>query len=188
MAHVWVEVFIEGSGWIRIDPSTFAENAGNIFATEKSSSPILRLQLLIDSLNHSWNRTVIPYDFERQIDFVNYAGKQLHGINPIKSIRTVAPYIVIIALLIGMTFVARHKFFFRSREERILRSFFRQVERDFGFDQDWRQLGLFESADMSGSIKMMEFVTIYAGAVYRDRKLTAKEYNLLSQILRIGLK
>jgi transglutaminase-like putative cysteine protease len=183
MAHVWVEVFIEGSGWIRIDPSTFAENAGNIFRAEKSTNPMIRLRLLIDSLNHSWNRTVIPYDFERQIDFVNYAGKQLHGIDATKSIRPLVPYIFFIALLLGLTFVARRKFLFRSREERILRSFLLRVNQDFGFDGVQRRMGLFEIAEESGNEKMMEFVNIYTGAVYRDRKLTDEEYLALRQIL-----
>ena len=29
MAHVWVEVYIDGKGWLRIDPSGFASNAGS---------------------------------------------------------------------------------------------------------------------------------------------------------------
>ncbi|HBA71071.1 MAG TPA: DUF3488 domain-containing protein, partial [Geobacter sp.] len=42
MAHVWVEAFIEGRGWLRIDPSSFATNAGEVWNPEKSRSLMLR--------------------------------------------------------------------------------------------------------------------------------------------------
>src|SRR6185369_3467324 len=35
-AHVWVEAFIEGSGWMRIDPSSFAANAGEVWSPTAS--------------------------------------------------------------------------------------------------------------------------------------------------------
>jgi hypothetical protein len=45
---------------------------------------------------------------------------------------------------------------------------------------------LFEIAEESGNEKMSEFVNIYTGAVYRDRRLTDEEYRALRQILRGG--
>jgi transglutaminase-like putative cysteine protease len=186
MAHVWVEAFIEGRGWLRIDPSSFAENAGTVFSSDNPTNLMLRMRLVIDSLNHAWNRTVIPYDFERQIDFVNYVGKRFQGVHPTKTMRSIATYLVVFLLLVGLLFVARRKLFFRSREERILRSFLRRAEQDFGFDGKQRQMGLFEIAEESGSKEMMEFVNIYAGAVYRDRRLTDEECRALREILRIG--
>ncbi|MDD5287430.1 MAG: DUF3488 and transglutaminase-like domain-containing protein, partial [Desulfuromonadaceae bacterium] len=188
MAHVWVEAYIDGRGWLRIDPSSFAENAGNVFAADKSRNLMFRLRLAIDSMNHVWNRTVIPYDFERQIDFVNYVGNRFQGIHPAKTIRSIATYLAVIALFFGLVFAARRKrLLFRSREERILRSFLRRAELDFGIDGGGeRRIGLFEIAKESGSEKMMEFVNIYAGAVYRDRRLTDEEYRLLKQIMRDG--
>ena len=87
---------------------------------------------------------------------------------------------------LALVFVARRKLLFRSREERILRSFLRQAERDFGLDEDQKRRGLFEIASESRSGRMMEFVDIYAGAVYRDRVLTDEEYRQLRQILRAG--
>ena len=186
MAHVWVEAFIEGRGWLRIDPSSFAENAGTVFSSDNPTNLMLRMRLVIDSLNHAWNRTVIPYDFERQIDAVNYVGKRFQGVHPTKTMLLIATYLAVFLLLVGFIFVARRKMFFRSREERILRSFLRRAEQDFGFDGRQRRMGLFEIAEESGSKEMMEFVNIYAGAVYRDRRLTDEECWALREILRNG--
>jgi len=186
IAHVWVEAFIVGSGWLRIDPSSFAENAGNIFAEHNSRNLMLRLRLAIDSLNHAWNRTVIPYDFEQQMNFIRYAVNLMQGVHTTKTVRSIAIYTAAVLLFVGLIFAARRKLLFHSREERILRSFLRQAERDFGLDGDQKQMGLFEIASESGSGKMIEFVNIYAGAVYRDRVLTDEEYRQLRQILRGG--
>lgn len=186
MAHVWVEVFIEGSGWIRIDPSSFAENAANVFSRDNATDLAFRLRLVIDSLNHVWNRTVIPYDFERQIDFVNYVGRQFQDFHPADKIRGTALFLALVLFSLGLLFVTTRKLLSRSREERILRSFLRQAKRDFGFDGVQMRLGLFEIAEKSGSEKMKEFVNIYAGAVYRDRRLTDEEYRVLREILRGG--
>jgi hypothetical protein len=186
MAHVWVEAFIEGRGWLRIDPSTFAENAGNIFGENNSRNLMLRLRLVFDSINHAWNRAVITYDFEQQMNFVRYAGKRLQGIDLPEAIRGIATYTAVIILFLGVVFVGKRKLLFRSREERILRRFLLQAERDFGPCEGQGRRGLFEIAKESGSKKMLEFVDIYAGAVYRDRVLTDEEYRQLRQILQGG--
>lgn len=186
MAHVWVEAFIDGSGWLRIDPSSFAENADNVFAVQNSSNVMLRLRLVFDSLNHAWNRTVIPYDFERQINFVNYVGNRFQGIDYGKIVRSVATYMAVVLLLLGLAFISRRKLFFRSREERVLRSFLSKVGQIFQFDSEHGMMGLFEIAKESGDAKVIEFVSIYAAAVYRDRRLTDEEYRLLKRILSDG--
>jgi hypothetical protein len=188
MAHVWVEVFIDGAGWIRIDPSTFAENAGSIFSEHKSKNLILRMRLVIDSINHFWNRAVIAYDFEQQMIYVRYAGKRLQSVDSTETVLRIAKYTALIAIFLGIAFVARRNLLFRSREERILRSFLLLAERDFGSSPERGSKGLFEIAKESGSEKMMEFVHIYASAVYRDRRLTDVEYRQLKQILRGGFE
>jgi transglutaminase-like putative cysteine protease len=186
MAHVWVEAFIDGSGWLRIDPSTFAENAGNIFGPHDSRNLMLRMRLVFDAINHVWNRTVITYDFEQQIGFVRYAEKRLQSIDKVETISIIATCMAVILAFLGVAFAARRKLFFRSREEKILQTFLLQAERDSGSVAGRVRKGLFEIAKESGSEKMMEFVHIYAGAVYRDRVLTDEEYRLLRKMVRSG--
>ena len=185
MAHVWVEAFIEGRGWLRIDPSSFATNAGEVWNPEKSRSLMLRVRLTLDYLNYQWNRTVIVYDFEQQFEFVRRAGKRLHGIDPAGIISS-WPYPVTIFLLGVLLYLIRNTTLFRRREERILRRFLRRIASEFGIDAGQGRLGLFEIAGLVGNERVGEFAAIYSGAVYRDRRLTDREYRRLQQILREG--
>ena len=186
-AHVWVEVFIEGSGWVRIDPSSFATNAGDVWGGEKSRSLMLKLRLTFDYLNYKWNQSVISYDFERQFEFARRAGKKWQGLDPEKMMRKTIPYVAVLLFLGSLLFVVRRSSLFVKREERILRRFILRVERDCGIGIQQGQVGLIEISDKIGSERATEFVGIYAGAVYRDRRLTDEEYLRLQQILREGL-
>jgi protein-glutamine gamma-glutamyltransferase len=75
---------------------------------------------------------------------------------------------------------------FASRNERLLRRFYRLIERDCGIRVEPGRLGLFETAGLTGNDAAREFTAIYAGALYRDRKLTAHEHARLRRILKDG--
>ena len=179
MAHVWVEVYIAGQGWLRVDPSSYALNAGAVWAAPKKNL-LLRMRLTIDSLNHTWNRAVISYDFERQIAFAH----RIKGFKAGMSMKTIVPYI---ASAIGLAAVAvillNRKRLFPSREERLLRTLYRRVRRKCGVVIEPGRVGLFEIADRTDNQAVRDFAAMYAGAVYRDRRLTDQEFERLKRIL-----
>jgi len=183
-AHVWVEAFIEGSGWVRIDPSSFAANAGEVWTASSSRGLMLRMTLLLDSLNYAWNRSVISYDFEQQMTIARTVGSRLQGISPAKMFRSFLPYFAGILLCAGLLFAAVRVSFFRSREQRILRRFLRTVEREFTILPEKCGAGLFEIASAVDNGHVSDFVAVYGGAIYHDRRLTDEEYAQLRKILR----
>ncbi len=91
-AHAWAEVWLDGRGWVRIDPTTavaperierevrFADTAGIDGAVlfdgptaaalgERLSNLrgwLLEAGLVWDSIDHAWHRWVLAYDPERQ--------------------------------------------------------------------------------------------------------------------------
>ena len=184
-AHVWVEAYINGSGWTRIDPSSFAANAGDVWKPSGSRSLKLRISQVLDSLNHEWNRSVITYDFEQQINIVRHVGSCLQRVNPLKIHRSSVLYFTGILLLTGLLFTARRFSLFCSRERRILNRFLRMVEREFDLSVEGGVSGLFEIASVVDNCQVSEFVAIYAGAIYHDRRLADNEYLRLRQILRL---
>lgn len=184
-AHVWVEAYIKGSGWVRIDPSSFATNAGDVWTAPAARSIKLRVTLLLDSFNYVWNRSVITYDFEQQMNIARHVGSRLQGINPSKMLRNFVPYLAGGLLLAGLLFAIRRASPFQSREQRILHSFLRLMEREFDISTEKGGAGLFEIATAADNSHVSDFVAIYAGAIYRDRRLTGVEYLSLQQILRI---
>ena len=181
-AHVWVEAYVEKLGWVRIDPSSFATNAAEVWTISSPRSLKLRINMALDSLNHSWNRSVIIYDFEQQMNAARSVGSRLQGISPARIMRSSLPYIIGALLCAGLYFVARRAQVFRPREQRILSRFLSVVEHEYGIQKG---VGLFEIACAANNSTVSEFVAIYAGAIYHDHRLTDDEYRKLQKIIRM---
>jgi transglutaminase-like putative cysteine protease len=184
-AHVWVEAFIKGLGWLRIDPSGYAINAGDVWKAPGSRSLKLSISMALDSFNYVWNRSVITYDFEQQMNVARQVGSRLQGINPAKVLRSSVPYFAGGLLLAGVLFVVSKVSLFSSREQRILNRFFKTIVHRFSVSTGKGGVGLFEIALAAENSHVSDFVEIYAGAVYHDRKLSDDEYHKLQQILRV---
>jgi len=187
MAHVWVEAYIAGRGWVRIDPSGFAENAGAVWGTAPRRGILRSLRMGLDSLDHTWNSAVITYDFERQAEAVHTAGTRLQGFNSVRSFRTIAAYLPLAGGIVAVCLlIAGRKRLFLPAQERLLRSFYRRVEKDCGVRAERGKTGLFELADRTGDPRVREFVELYAAAVYRDRPLEPERYARLREIVGNG--
>lgn len=91
-AHAWSEVWIEGKGWLRIDPTAavaqdrielgLAEAMGNDEGLpsflQKTGTALLQLNIQArwDWLNNQWNRWVLAYGPELQQEFLKRFGIQ----------------------------------------------------------------------------------------------------------------
>ncbi len=181
MAHVWVEAYLAGKGWIMFDPSGLAANFRRTRG-ERAPDLAFRVRMFLDSCSYYWNMAVITYDLEKQIQLavgLNLRMKQISiPAHPGKTLVPAGAALIILSLVI-----ATLKWRRTSREEKILRRFLRILKRKYGMEV-LPSTGLQELATGSGSPRVAEFVTIYCGAVYRDRKLSDAEYRLLRGILR----
>ncbi|WP_424949420.1 transglutaminase TgpA family protein [Deinococcus sp.] len=77
-AHAWVEVWLAGQGWVRVDPTAAVSPArlqgGLAAALPDSAAAALEagrglfpgLRLRLDALQDAWNQWVVGYDFSRQ--------------------------------------------------------------------------------------------------------------------------
>lgn len=186
LAHVWVEVYLEGQGWLRVDPSALAVNADAVWAPPRRSLA-QRVRLALDSLDHGWNRAVIAYDFEQQYEVARSVGNRISRFEAARLVqggqRLLIP--VLLVVLPVALFMLRHRLF-PGREERLLRRFYRVLARDCSLRTERGRAGLFSIAEQSGSSGVREFVDIYAGAVYRDRRVSDAEYRRLKEILAAG--
>ncbi len=79
MAHVWVEAYLEDGGWVRIDPSALAVNAGEALLARRGAGPSLITQIL-DSLNYAWVRQVVTYDQQQQLAMIQNIGKKMSAL------------------------------------------------------------------------------------------------------------
>jgi len=176
LAHVWVEAYLEGRGWVSVDPSAWA--AG--FARKDGAAR--RIGMYADAVAFYWDKAVITYDLETQIAAVRTAGskaRQLHlPAGAWKSLLVVTLTLLSLAALL-VIYLRRPK----SREARVLKRFLRTAARRHpaAFRAGG---GLFELAEAVDDPDLKEFVRIYGRAVYRDRPLSPDELVRLGIIIR----
>jgi transglutaminase-like putative cysteine protease len=87
-AHAWAEVFLEGRGWVRIDPTAASapvrlesglarsvpDAAALPFLLRTDSEWALALRYRWDALAHKWNVWVLGYNPERQRELLAHVG------------------------------------------------------------------------------------------------------------------
>lgn len=182
MAHVWVEVYLQGSGWVRSDPSSLAVN----FAGARGSGNMglyQRLRLVSDSLNYYWNLAVITYDLDKQIRVFNKANSAVRNLSLPVGKKVLFMTLSAAALVVAAGYVIRRR---RpgSREERIVRRFIRRLGRKYPGEPISPSTGLSELANRFDEPAVRRFVEIYSAAAYRDLRLTDTEIDLLNDLLK----
>ncbi len=65
-AHSWVEVYLEGTGWTRFDPTPPAEAAPR----SEISGMVAFLRDILEASAQRWNRHVVGYDFKQQVSLL----------------------------------------------------------------------------------------------------------------------
>ncbi len=182
MAHVWVEVWLEGRGWVRRDPSTLAINAGSLLGGRGSSLGAWRR--LSDAVLHHWNRAVINYDLEQQIEVFRETGRRLKGVKAPEVDGKKLVWAAGLVLLFLVAVAGLRGWRPSSTEERLLRRFLREVARRYGLETIPADRGLSELAEQVDDPACREFARIYGGAVFRDRRPSREEMSRLRELVR----
>ncbi len=87
-AHAWVEVWFDGRGWVRVDPTaavaperielgvaeSLFDGVGLEWGLSAPSMLLHRIQLSWDALNARWNDLVLGYGPDKQNDFMRMLG------------------------------------------------------------------------------------------------------------------
>jgi transglutaminase-like putative cysteine protease len=184
MAHVWVEAYIAGKGWVRIDPSRFATNAGAVWNIRQKRTLAARLRLLVDALDYRWNRSIVTYDFESQVSQLRSAGSRLQALEQMIKARWKGLLIAFSGVTVLLIlFKLRLHWFRYSQEERLLRRFRQVLKKRFGAELAMENKGLFELAAATKDVQVQQFAAIYAAAVYQDKPLGQNEIKQLRKLL-----
>ena len=134
-AHAWAEVWIEGVGWKRIDPTSVVapqrldqgiDNAlnsteRNMVAAGRFNAPqwLTSLRYRLDAANYMWSRWVLSYNAETQNSLLK---KLLGGADPLRiGLATIA--IIVFLLSLYTLLVIRPKWRTRSPLQRALKKF-----------------------------------------------------------------
>ncbi|HEX5787893.1 MAG TPA: DUF3488 and transglutaminase-like domain-containing protein [Woeseiaceae bacterium] len=123
-AHAWTEVWLEGRGWVRVDPTaavaperielgftdSLFDGAGALWGLDAPSLLLHRVRLSFDVLNAKWNEWVLAYGPEQQADAMRWLGMERPQWRNM--------LLVLIGLVIGLTLVVSALLMWRYRPPR----------------------------------------------------------------------
>ena len=179
-AHVWVEAWLEGKGWLRIDPTRFAVNAQELLGDQRGPGLALRLRMLFDALEYRWNRSVVTYDFDQQVRHLKAAGSRLQRLEQAVSRRHLF-LLLAIAGLAGLLYLFRNRLSvpWQSQEKRLVRRFRGLLLKRYGIDMAADNLGLIEAAKASNDPALLQAAELLGEALYGGRRLGPDEIRQL---------
>lgn len=184
-AHVWVEAYIAGEGWLRLDPTRLSGGFARQRSREQASFAY-RARLLSDTVSYYWTQTVVNYDLEQQMTVIHRVGSSMRGLPPLRNLVRSG----LIFLLLGGTAFLLWKLF-RMRggaglNAWLIRLFSTAVKRAYGIEMH-AAVGLNDVARQTGDSAAGRFAELYGSRLYRDQELSRAEYKeLFSLVKRIG--
>ena len=120
-AHAWNEVWLEGYGWYRIDPTAAVapdridlgandaafEGFGAAWGSSAQSQFLQQLSMTFDALDARWNDWVLGYGPDRQNEFMEWLGMQNPGWQ--KLMLTMLGLVLALIALISLLLALRYR-------------------------------------------------------------------------------
>lgn len=182
MAHVWVEALLPGEGWVRIDPSTLALNAAEVIVDPRTAMPPLTTRLM-DTINYLWNKQVITYDLERQIESARNLRKwSQHDLAGWRQ------GIWIGLPLVGLFLLLRYRPWSLYQRPDPRQRLFRKALRQLGIQEKNLPPGqtLDQLSQAFPDTGLAEFLALYQHVLYREDPLSSeRQRELLQRLKRI---
>ncbi|MCX8022753.1 MAG: DUF3488 and transglutaminase-like domain-containing protein [Syntrophorhabdaceae bacterium] len=188
-AHVWVEAYVRGKGWVRVDPTPGSIEA---FSSPIKAGYLFRMGLFLDTLNYYWLVSVINYNLEKQLNIIHTLKMNLKipGIKSLKGMKKGVTYGVML-ILGGVVLSILAFFLIRASkndyvEKSLLTQFLQKMEKK-GYKKEKSQ-GLEEFVLSIGEDKLNDnallFVKEFEKIFYQDKPFTGEEKKRLKEILK----
>lgn len=203
-AHVWVEAYLNGLGWIRLDP---VPATGVIARARNDSGLWFNIRFYADILSYYWSQMVISYDVSKQMKLVmtmhariiemERLMERLKHINGKTLKRGDFPTVVflvgssIVLVIVTIAFVMKYTAEIRRPpHERFLKSFENYLKR-YGVNRD-------NSKPLEKYIRALEgqapdkvvdtarhFIDLYTRCLYGPYGFTREDLHELKALLRV---
>jgi protein-glutamine gamma-glutamyltransferase len=183
-AHVWIEAYIEGKGWVRFDPTPAVSGSP---ANIGRKGFLQDARLYIDLINYYWNVMVIDYNLDTQVSI--YVGLRKLFKYPFSgslTLRDMIPGLLLLFSLIALLVICRFGIQRRrSVEKRLVNRFVVKMKKR-GYERMPYE-GLEEFAQRADSLelrdKALRFASEFEAIYYRDRKMTREERGSLKRLI-----
>ncbi|HYN55263.1 MAG TPA: DUF4129 domain-containing transglutaminase family protein, partial [Methylotenera sp.] len=139
-AHAWAEVWLEGRGWVRVDPTSAVspdriESGIGSALPDSNLLPILsrqdyptlkKLYLNWDAVNNGWNQWVLGYDQQKQLDLLKkIIGKDIAW----EDLGLILVAAMILLMLMMSYFLLRNKAVALDPVKKIYQQFLRKLKK-----------------------------------------------------------
>ncbi len=183
-AHVWVEAYFPGRGWVRFDPTPALSET---YSAAIQRSLVLRIRMLVDSIQYAWNAFVINYDFEKQVRLFQSMGNRLRGFD--SSFAPDRKTIIILGSVLAVVVIAgcglRYLKNRKRPEERILEQYLVCLHRLGSTRKSGEGLSEMTSRIVQEDLRMLaaQFAEVYQRCFYRDGIFDEKALSVLTTVL-----
>ncbi len=197
-AHAWAEVWLDGRGWVRVDPTGAVSPSRIEYGIEtaipdESPLPLLasnkfpllkKMYLNLDAIDNAWNHWVLDYNQKRQMEFLSsLAGSKLSWQDlAIAMMVAVGAVVLLLSYFIVRVHPAR-----KDELQRLYAVFLRKLQRR-GVTHE-PQEGPLDFAARAGralpqqAAQIARITDLYTQMRYRDRK-TPESTELLKWLIK----
>jgi hypothetical protein len=190
-AHLWVEAYFEGIGWLRFDPTPSSQRDYLLLKTKNVS----KLRLFLDTLNYYYNTFIINYDLEKQISILNKLRdisintriKFRINFQKIKDFIDLKILIIIFSIISSIYLIfKKFRFNKNSYEVKIINMFYKKLkkldlkkEKNEGLEEFLNKV---ENEKIRNVLKnfILKFEEIY----YKDKKLEKRDYLYFKKLIQ----
>jgi len=208
-AHAWAEVWLEGEGWVRFDPTAAVSPDRIEWGLERAmagegsflaSSPLSPLRyrditwlneirLRYDALTWQWQSWVVGYDTEKQYEFL---GSLLGEFNARKFALVLIGSWVLVLIPVGFSLLARRKLHERSEEDKYYLAFCtRLAKRGVAREPSETPAMYAERAARlvpSSASSILEITALYSDLAYANEGLDTSGKKRILQELRAAVR
>lgn len=187
-AHVWVEAYMNGLGWVRVDPTP---SSREVLIRRYQSGLFFKLRMALDVVNYFWNGFVIDYDLRKQFSLFMRLGQGIKSpgldIDLSAGKKSAGGYIVIFVPVFLFVIIIYRILTKKTRAEiKMIRKFHKRMLR-YGYERSPSE-GLDEFLlridDEGIRLKASAFVADFNAIYYKDQGFTRARIKRLHEKIK----
>ena len=182
-AHLWVEAYTDGGGWMRLDPTPASAVP---IQSSGYQQVMMRVGKAMDVVNYYWNMLVLNYNFKTQLNMVNSLARTKREF---QSIFTKNMWLSLAAVIASGCIILVYRVITVNKKmpasNKLVEKFVKKM-RKYGYTRNSNEgldEFLWKIPDDSLRERARQFVSSFQRIYYRDEEFTRKQTKALKRLL-----